>query len=59
VGAAGGLREGVFSPLAPDGSATPPGLCANFNEGVTPHANYAGHYRLWMARVEVIEEGGK
>lgn len=38
------------------GSVTPPGLCANFNEGVTPHKNYAGHYRLWMAQVEIVEK---
>ena len=35
------------------GSVMPEGLCANFSEGVTPHRDYSGHYRLWMARVFV------
>lgn len=40
------------------GSVTPPGLCANFNEGVTPHRDYSGRYRLWMAQVDPPLEAG-
>jgi hypothetical protein len=35
------------------GSVPTSSICGNFQEGVTPHADYAGQYRLWFVKVDV------
>jgi hypothetical protein len=40
------------------GSVIPSSICGCFQEGVTPHADYAGHYRLWFVKVDLPAVAG-